>query len=1318
MNRPRYHLIYHIILWLLMLCPMAGAASETTPLFNIIDNSLGLGSNTVNSMAFDPHGFAWICTPDGLCRYDGLVFQNYTHNSNNPYSLADNNVHMICPDKSGLWVGTGNTLQYFDYNSGRFETQQASEKGKTYLMNNTRIESLLRCKDYMLAVDFDGRMYAKRDGEMFFEVVQRGVYALCSYDGKTVFGLRKDGICLFSTDGKKTLSTCHAKLSTSWKNFLYYSHNNHLLYYGNGFGERSYAFSINGKHIKPTEALVMPNGLMAVTDITNGGVVFGADGGGIILQRGNIIERYNTQNSNISSDAIFSLTYSPQHTLWVGTYRGGLNIMNIPDQTFQMLTRTHGELAYDIVTAICPLNGRIYVGQDGGGLSIYDPSNHSSQTLSAANSDLPDDHIIGMLHDNQSLWLAVYTKGLVEYNLSTHNFTQYAIPRKTLMGNDIWSICPDGKGNIWVGGRDLFIFNTTTHQYSFHKGFIDIDCASILCRGNYIWVGTNEKGIYCIDKNTHKIKAHDSTQTKDITLPNDQIRYIYLDQHDNLWFATLDAGFFCLNLKSKEIQEYGEQQGLTDSHVTSINEDAEGNLWMGTNNGLFRYHPNTGSFMRFGKDERIASSFTYGANVQKDGIIYMGSTRGLLMFDPAKIKTKQAYQSVSLTSLDLLGNNPLSFNLYGTEEHKLSLNHDQNFFTIHFSVPEYEAPHRVHFSCMLKGLEGEWRELGDKREVSYTNVPPGDYEFMVRCTGENGQWIEPTMLQLHVSPPWYATWWAYILWSLIVIGIIVSIVWTYLHELSIRHKMQIVEVQRNTMKKLNEAKMDFYARATHELRTPVFLISAQIEELMNMPQPVTVPLAFLHSMSHNSKKLNALISRVIDMRKMDQIDNSINLQRQDIIKFCQGLTNDYKELCGQKHISYRLVTQTQEKNLMLDFDQEKLETIITNLISNAFKYTNIGGKVELSVLEEPDRVVFSVTDNGIGILEEMRTSIFQNYFRTKRGKKQSSGDGIGLATVKQLVEQHKGEIKVESEVDKGSTFTFYIPKRLKAEEKEEETVVVIKENHLETQESQKAPKAKPVASNPTATHSILIIDDEPDTIDLLERNLCTDFKVLKAYDGQEGLQIAQRELPDIIVTDLMMPKMDGMEFLRTLKEDKKLQHIKVIIFTAKTAEEDMLEAFEHGADAYLTKPISLKLLRKRIERLVEQSDNAQLTADITNTQNTYSKEEQVFLLRCREIIDDNLQNEDFNIDLIADTMAMSHSSLYKKVKAITGMSLIDFINDYKVYKAVEMFRQGATNVDSVREKCGFKDAKNFRTIFKRKKGVLPKQFIQGLYQQQ
>lgn len=352
----------------------------------------------------------------------------------------------------------------------------------------------------------------------------------------------------------------------------------------------------------------------------------------------------------------------------------------------------------------------------------------------------------------------------------------------------------------------------------------------------------------------------------------------------------------------------------------------------------------------------------------------------------------------------------------------------------------------------------------------------------------------------------------------------------------------------------------------------------------------------------------------------------------------------------------------------------------------------------------------------------MQNEIFEDFFRTERGQRQSAGDGVGLSFVKQLVELHGGTIQVDSEPDRGAAFIFTIPKSLTADASISEQVPTAVNVVSSEPPSAKEPVVETGVStikvdaprNPTALYSILIIDDEYETVNLLERSLSSEFKVYKAYDGETGLDMACKLLPDIVLCDLMLPKMDGMQILKMLKNDKKLQSIKIVIFTAKTSEEDLMEAFDNGADAYVTKPISLKYLRMRIDRLIAQTDAADVTGQLAVDKRSYNKEEQIFLLRCREIIDDNLTNEDFSVDFLADKLAMSHSSLYKKIKAMTGMSLIEFINEYKIYKAVQMFKEGAVSVDKVSYRCGFNDVKNFREMFKRKMKMTPKQYVQSL----
>ena len=1272
--------------------------------FRVIDNNNGLSDNSVNCIRQDENGFIWMGTANGLCRYDGLSFTTFRNNPADPTTIFNNNVRAMLSVRGGLWVSTNGAMLFYSFHDGVFHHVSAiNSKGKQVQITS-QMNSLISIGGNIVCAN--GNMYVKHGGDDKFSVLPYLVNSLCTYQDKYIVGVGTKGVFLFSKDGKRMIAGCKFNFNATAHASIYYSRNSGLVYVGNGIGQRSYVFRVIGNHIVPADAYV-PDNLMAVTDYRHN-TVFGVDGGGIIEYAGGKKTQYTSSNSNLCGDAVYSLLADRGGNLWIGTYRAGVSQLSLKRNIFQMLNRKNGSIPYDIVTAVVPAAGSIYMGLDGGGLCIYDRHSGTSRTLTTDNSNIAGNNVISMVKDGPNLWMAVYTRGLALYSTQSGGFSLYTMPAGTIGNNNVWTLCDDGIGRIWAGGPDLFVFDKRTRKFAHTREMLGMDCASMACRGNYIWIGSNHNGIYKMDKRSMKVVDHYTSTSRGIRIDGNEVRSVFIDSRGRLWFSLYYAGFYCLDEKTLTVHKYGAGDGLANTYVTSVSEDRSGALWMGTYDGLFKFNPKTRTFVRFGADEDISSTFTYNAATTDGDDMYFGSTKGLLAFNPLHFNYQRHYDGVDLLLLELQNDNQRVFNLYGQQHPEISLAHDQNFFSIRFSVPEMDSPNSVHFSCYLKGLEQGWRMMGGERNVSYTNVPPGHYEFYVRCTDSNGQWGRPTVLSITITPPWYATWLALLLWSLIVVGIIVAAFKLYLYELDIKHRVQIVEVQRNTMKRINEAKMNFYTYVTHELRTPVFLIGAQIEELMGWKtSPVQVPQSYLESMHRNTTKLNRLISRVIDFHKMDANATTLNLQLRNVVTFCMTLSEDYANLCAQKHITYKF--HCDSNDIRLAFDLDKLETILTNLVSNAFKYTNENGDVTLSVEERPDEVVFTVADNGIGIIEKMRDAIFQNFVRTERGEAKSQGDGVGLASVKSLVELHGGTIHVESEVDSGTRFVFSIPKKTVCDD-----VTDIEPVNMSATSADETTPSSVVPANPAATHSILVIDDEQDTVDLLERNLSSDFKVFKAHDGEQGLTVARAELPDIIICDLMMPNMDGMQFLQTLKNDKTLQHIKVIIFTAKTSEDDMIQAYDNGADAYLTKPISLKYLRKRIDRLVAQADSANVTNDISREKKSYNKEEQIFLLRCREIIDDNLQSGDFSIDYLADHLAMSHSSLYKKIKAMTGMSLIEFINDYKIYKATQLFKQGVTSVDSVSDRCGFKDVKNFRETFKRKMNVTPKQYVQSL----
>ena len=803
---------------------------------------------------------------------------------------------------------------------------------------------------------------------------------------------------------------------------------------------------------------------------------------------------------------------------------------------------------------------------------------------------------------------------------------------------------------------------------------------------------------------------HYHEKSEKVSLPSNFIRYMFMDSNHSIWLSTESAGLYRMDEQKGKIISYAERIELQNNKVVSIEEDGVGCLWLGTYNGLYKYDPKHDSFVHFGKMDNLwAGQFNYHACAQDNRFVYMGATKGLVWFEPQKIVYTHQTSPVYFTELELLNHSGSKVHLLGMEEKSVSLAYNQNFFTLFFSVPEMLTPDKVRFSCYMKGFEKGWQEIGTKRQVSYTNVPPGKYVFYVKSTDSSGKWSDKmSCLYIVITPPWWQTGWAWCLWILLLSGAIATAFWFYKHELNIKHLVQLKEIEKETARNINEAKLRFYTNITHELRTPIFLITAPLEELMTEKKRiVSVPRTYLMNMYRNAMKLSKLVTRMIDLRKLEQGKLKLDLHTQNVVSFCKDLVPDYESLCQQKNIIFHFLPA--KTIIRLNFDAEKLEIILTNLVSNAFKYTPEGGKVVLVIDETSENVMFSVEDNGIGIEKEFQDMVFERFFQVDSSQSIAMGDGIGLSFVKYLVELHGGEVHLESEFGKGSKFMFSIP--LKDENKEEKVEEV---EVLPDVEKEKSLLLNAQPMSPTATHTLLLIDDEPEILELMERSLIEDFRILKANNGMDGLTVVRKELPDLIVCDVMMPKMDGMAFLEALKEDKELAHIPIIMLTAKIAEEDQIVAFDSGADAYLTKPVSLKFLRNRIDYLLARTESVVMANALAKSEKNYTKEEQRFLLKCKETIDEHLMNPNLGVVFMAEKLGMSHSSFYRKIKSVTGMSGMDFINEYKVFKAVQLFNGGETNVSSVCVKCGFNDIKSFRDAFKKKMNISPKQYVMQL----
>lgn len=1316
-----------IVLWLSLYAFSSYAIATPLPsttYFKVTDMTSGLPDNSVNDITEDPYGFIWVATWNGLARFDGKTVKTFAENGSG-HSLSNNMVRCLLAVKDGIWVGTDVGLDFMRFSDNHFIHAKIANDNKSENSFDCRVSHIIQNDGNIIVQTVDGDLLSLDRkhtdvgrNHIVFCVINKPrnrLYAdLTYFSNGNIMALSNEGITILSPDGQRELY--HNNYPCNYDPYLniYCDTLRGKVYVGGGIGSNTYIYDVVS-----TEGRLVPslnsgiyNGLMCATQ-DNGVVYLATDGGGLHALSGNGMSiRYIPSNSSLPCDAIYTVFADSKHNIWCGTYRHGLCMLSQELNAFTIYNMATGSLSYNIVTAIIPVDNRIFVGLDGGGIDIYDTATGKSRNINTTNSGLPGNNIVSMSGDGNTLYAAIYSGGLSEINVASQSVSTYRINTDAEKGNKLWVIMDDGEGNIWTGGSSLHIFNKLDKTFTLVEGCNHTSVSTLVDDGKYVWAATRYAGILKINKKTRKIEQRysNSPSSGGVFLPGEHAIFMYIDSKRRLW-ANIDNSHLCsIDIdKGNKFEVHDTHQGLQNPHVYSMVEDNKGDLWIGTDNGLYKYIRSSNTFVRK-MDSRVPLTYTHNATAVSGNTAYFGTTSGMLGFSMSNTSPRNSTAPIMFTSLSILDGKGTDISLFARQDPEVILEHSQNFFTVSFTVPEMSNPEQMQFECRLEGLEDVWRDVSVTRTVTYTNVPSGSYRLLVRHTNPDGSWAEPAPMSVSIRPAWYASMSMISVW--ILLGLCLSGGLLHLRKKfnDNKKKTMLAELERDSANKLNEAKLDFYATISHELRTPCFLISAQIEEILDSERQA-VPVSTLNGIYRNSAKLNKLINHIIDFRKSDTGNLKLAAKKIDLVSFLENLTYDYEQLCRQKSLSFSF--EHDEGPIEASVDSDKVEQIITNLISNAYKYTPKGGSVSLSVRNAAgDTVAISVADSGIGIVDKLQTEIFNPFFRTERGQAQSSGDGLGLAFVKELVELHNGDINLESKVNEGSTFTIILPKSqpillpetMEASPEGKRHTVPVKKPDIDT------------ISNPTATRSILIVDDDPDVLEMVSRAFEGEYKISHAANGNEGLELARSGDYDVIITDIMMPEADGHELIKSIKSDRKTSSVKIVVFSALASESDMLKALDEGADSYLLKPTPLKVLRRQVDRLFESSDEPATMGAAANS-GQYNKEEQKFLLECRRIIDEHLTDENFGIELLSTKLAMSHSTLYKKIRRMTGMSLIDFINEYKICKAVSLFRNGNTNVQKVAEACGFRDVKTFRETFKRKMNMPPKQYISQINQE-
>ncbi len=829
-----------------------------------------------------------------------------------------------------------------------------------------------------------------------------------------------------------------------------------------------------------------------------------------------------------------------------------------------------------------------------------------------------------------------------------------------------------------------------------------------------LWVGTFGKGVVVFDEDDKKLYNF----TTDHSFPSNAVNYMMEDSRKRILVATREGIIIFKDVSQPNIfVSFGAKEGLENTQVRAIQEDHDGYIWISTNGGISRLDEKNKRFYNYNYHDGIPmGDFMDGSTcITPDGTLFFGSQNGACYFNPRELSSPREVSPVTITQFFIYNKQTESRDTrlpVPISNRIVELPYNQNTFNISFNVLDYTQSSQVEFSYMLEGLENAWYSTQGDNQVTFRNIPHGNYVFKVKTRFRNQEWNEnAAQLTVVIAPPLWLTWYAKLGYVILFIFALYALLRFYKRKLDLESSLEVERKQSLNKQELNEERLRFYTNITHELRTPLTLILGPLEDLLS-DATLSPKHANKISIIHDSAtRLLNLINRILEFRKTETQNRKLSVAKGDLGQLVQEVGLRYKELNPNNKVNYHIHIETEDTEIFYDADM--ITIILDNLMSNAAKYTS-EGDITLSLRSVEENQIkyteISVSDTGHGIDAEALPHIFDRYYQAK-SKYQASGSGIGLALVKGLSELHEGILKVESAVDTGTTFTL----RLLTENTYPNAI------HAQHDMEKKPMDAEEttITDTPTENHPIvLVVEDNADIREYIRSSFTDIYEVITAKDGKEGWELAQARIPNIIVSDIMMPVMDGIELCKRIKEDMRTSHIPVILLTAKDSLQDKEEGYASGADSYLTKPFSAKLLHSRINNLLETRKKiASLLAlaDIQPKQesavSSLNKLDNEFLQKITQIIEENLEMEKMDIAFIADKMCMSHSTLYRKIKGLTDMSANEFIRKVKMRKGVELLMSGQYTISEIAYMIGFSSVAYFRQCFKDEYGMSPSDYV-------
>lgn len=1227
-----------VLLLLNLLMPMILFAASNDLCFRHFSVEDGLSSNSVRALMQDKYGFLWIGTDEGLNRYDGTTVKLYRLKDRG----ANEAISSLYSTLNKIWIGTDEGIYIYDYETEDIMPFVLATSKNIHIETNTN------------------HIVEDKDKNLWFTTVGQGI-------------------------------------------FKYNTITNHL---------EQYEFK-NANGLMASVLVDSENQIWAITNWGNSGLFK-------LNKAENKFETFplSYESGKHDSNALVMLEDS-EHTLWLGTWECGLQkIDKYSGKATTYLHPTDGKGATHIHSIMEYAPHQLLIGSDDG-LLLFNTITEEYQLFTEDETNphsLSNRFVYPIIKDHEGgIWIGTYTGGVNVLNLQTGTFKTYSAYQDnpaSLDGTSSYAIFKDRKERIWVTSMSgVNLYNREKDNFTRIKYLdaltIDIDQDT---KGN-LWFSTQGKGLfkYHPEKQIWKNYIHDHKNPN--SLANNQVNCVLIDTNGEMWVGTMN-GLCKYNAEEDAFETLPLE--IPSHNICSIIEDQR-ILWLTTTKGLVRYTPGEGCRVFTKSDGLQSEQFLPNAALKaSDGKIYIGSVNGFNAFYPHQIKTNVMLPPVIITELEIdnkeiqTGNKLLPKSLNQLEE--LELSYKENAFSLLYASLSYCTPNKNKYAYKLEGFDKDWNYVGSQNKATYTNLPAGTYLFKVKATNNDGIWNEKgTSLKITIHPPFYWSTASKLLYFILVCIAFGFVIRFIIKRTEKKHTAEINKLNANKEKEVHEAKIKFFTMIAHEIRTSVSLIIGPLEKIMK--SPVSLPSTVrddLNIIDRNSQRLLFLVNQLLDFRKVEQEGMKMKFASQNIHQLLKAVCERFEPFIAQH--GARLTVEYPEADFTAIVDSEAVTKLVSNLLTNASKYTK--DEVTLTCIVQPEQHTFiiRVTDNGIGISKEEQKKIFHPFYQAMDNK---PGTGIGLSIVKSIVESHNGCIEVESEVNKGSSFIVTLPVEQAQVLPQDTGTSLLNNPAIPEGILQEDLSGSPIKHKPT----MLIVDDNEEMLNFLSSSLADKYSILTAEDGIEALNKLKENEVTLIVSDWMMPRMDGVEFCKAIRTNQTTSHIPFILLTAKTDTNSKIEGMDCGADAYIEKPFSMQYLEACIKNLVDlrnllrQKFSKMPLVPLNSIAN--NSMDNKFLTRMNEIIEENFSNPELSVDFLAEKLCISRSGLFAKIKTLANITPNELIQVVRLKKAAILLAENKYRINEICYMVGFNNPSYFSKCFQKQFGMKPGEFVNG-----